>query len=475
MSRTILQNDQMMNAAQLTSLGLVAESLNKDIFSYIEKAFDQPLRMSASFPTADAKLNFRGNRTQKGDGTGLATPPAESSVPTYADSWINFQTGATSGSFDITFPTTTVGEYRRCGFTFVASTNKISASFSLASTSVSGLADPGTLFISGGIPLGWIDLEATAATAYKTIGSATSIIENSVGGVSRLNIFGSGGGGGGGGVNAYVAKTTTVTSGVSGTFTTGYPGQPVIEVLFWDDSAGKFLVLDPASVITSINSLGNQVDYDFTGITFSVNDYAKIIALYHDLVGTISNEYDSGWIDFANVNNLPIAGWHRVDLPSGFVAHPAGLTLLLDSGTQITPGDISARLVLSLSGSTYRVAVDVSDLIAGQKFRLVASTSARPSGNLRAMGYVTVTGTGTLTAPDGNLMVEAAITGIATTTLPSAAVTLGMMIFLKNPTAFNWTISSTDNIDGAGTMVLAASNNEAAILVSNGTTYKRFA
>ena len=198
MARTFLQNDQIENAAALPSLGMAALSQNKDIFSAIEAGINQPMRMYATFPTADSKLNFKSNKIQYGDGTSASTPPVNSTIPTVVDSWIDFQSGGVSGSFDITLPTTTVGQYRRCGFTLL-STGQVKCLFSGAATSVSGLDNPGTLFVTGSIPIGWIDLEATASTAYKTIGSSSpNYIQNAVGGVSRIVMFGSGGSGGSG-------------------------------------------------------------------------------------------------------------------------------------------------------------------------------------------------------------------------------------------------------------------------------------
>lgn len=200
MSRTLLQNDQVANLAQLPSLGAAAMTQNLDIFSAIEKNFDQPLRMSAGFPTADTKLYFSANLKARGDGTSATTPPSKSNIPSVSASWIDFQSQSVSGAtFDVTWPASTVGQFRRAGFTLI-SNGSIKVLFSAEAASVGALANPGTLFVKSEVPLGYVDLECTNVLGYfKTAGSATSIIENAVGGTSRVIIFGSGGGAGGSG------------------------------------------------------------------------------------------------------------------------------------------------------------------------------------------------------------------------------------------------------------------------------------
>ena len=62
----------------------------------------------------------------------------------------------------------------------------------------------------GGLPLGWMEIEATASTSFKTAGSSANIIENKVGADSRVHTFivGTGVSGGGAGVGAFDAIDT---------------------------------------------------------------------------------------------------------------------------------------------------------------------------------------------------------------------------------------------------------------------------
>lgn len=156
-----------------------------------------PLRMYANNP-ANAIINFQAYEVNRVDGTGASVPPLKSTVLAFPASTVNFQTGATTGgSFTMTFPTSTIGFFRRVGFTLLAS-NTIQAIFSAEAATLGAVANAGTLFIKSGIPLGWVDLEATGATAFKTAGSASNIIENAVSGVPTVHVFGSGGSGGSG-------------------------------------------------------------------------------------------------------------------------------------------------------------------------------------------------------------------------------------------------------------------------------------
>jgi hypothetical protein len=202
-----VQSDQLVNEAALPVLRQPARTQGDVLLPAIDQNFGGPLRLFASNPS-DAFLHFSPQEIQLADGTGKSVPPTSSTIPTVPASTINFQTGATTGATftGLTFPSTTIGQFRRVGFTLLAS-GSINAIWSPAAASVAALANPGTVFVPTGVPLGFIDLEATASTAYKTAGSGTAIIENSVGGVSRIKVFGSGGGGSGtGNANSFLIE-----------------------------------------------------------------------------------------------------------------------------------------------------------------------------------------------------------------------------------------------------------------------------
>jgi hypothetical protein len=212
MAKTYIQNDQTVNEAALPISRKAARTETKDILAAFDTNFNTPFRLYASNPSS-AVLNIESNEITLSDGTGKSVPPIKNQIPTVAASTINFQTGSTTGAtfVDLTFPTTTVGNFRRLGLSLLQNGN-IKAIWSPQSGTFGGLANPGTVLSRGAIPIGWIDLEATAVTAFKTAGSATNIIENSVGGVPRIHVFGSGGGGGGADLNVDTFTGTTITA-----------------------------------------------------------------------------------------------------------------------------------------------------------------------------------------------------------------------------------------------------------------------
>jgi hypothetical protein len=113
--------------------------------------------------------------------------------------WIDFQAQSTSStsSFDLTWPSVnTVTNVRYVCLSLISS-GKVKALFSAEYADEATLAaavNPGGLFISGGLPIGYLIIECTNALGYyKTSGSVTDVIEN-----SKVFRFGSGAGGGAG-------------------------------------------------------------------------------------------------------------------------------------------------------------------------------------------------------------------------------------------------------------------------------------
>lgn len=156
-----------------------------------------PLKLYASSPP-NALLNIGPSTVAAGDTAGLASSPVDGLVLATATITINFQTGAIVGGTvtlgvggpALVLPSTTVGSFRR--FVFSAqSDGSIAVAYSAESLSLGSLTNAGILLeILGGRPLGYLNVEATAATAFKTPGSATNIIENSVGGIPHIFRFG---------------------------------------------------------------------------------------------------------------------------------------------------------------------------------------------------------------------------------------------------------------------------------------------
>lgn len=239
-------------------LGINGTELD-DLLRAINKEFNAPLRISASSP-ADAKINFQPSEVEAADLAAKNASPVSSQIPSFPASTIDFQTGATTGgTINITFPNSTVGFFRRIGFSLDAS-GTIQAIFSAEAATIGALANAGTVFVKGALPIGWIDLEATAASPgrFKTAGSATNIIENKVGSDNRVHrIMGGGGTGGSGSGSGTGDDINALTFKAS--FTDLFSDLPTDSLSAVDYSAGK----TDASTYDIVNTY-HRLAYDAT-------------------------------------------------------------------------------------------------------------------------------------------------------------------------------------------------------------------
>lgn len=313
MPQTHPQTNQVVNPASLLELGLPASSSQDTIDAAIAQNFRTPLRLYAS-ATPDALLNIAASQVQIGNGAGLSVSPQSSSVPSFAASTINFQTGATTGgTISMSLPTTTVGNFRRAAFT-LNSSGTLVVTFSAEAASVGALANAGTLFGSGQ-PIGWIDLQATAATAYKTAGSATSVIENSVGGTSRIVSMGNGSGGGGSAtaIAANVSIPNGATS-ISTTFSSSFSDTSYIIVVGLINTTDANPQFQPIDVVTKTTS-------GFTAKWNSPTDSANYILSYFCPTGSvISAQTPQNYLDLViqgSDPSAPSAGNFRIYAKSG--------------------------------------------------------------------------------------------------------------------------------------------------------------
>jgi hypothetical protein len=172
-----------------TGLNQIIENIDTDL--------DFPLKISATFPTADSKLRISNSKMSAPDGVNKITPPVRKQIFPELDSlWIDFQTQSVSSAldFDITWPTTnTVGQFRYMCLTLISS-GKIKALFTNEAASEAALVNPGGFFVSGGLPVGYLAIQCTSALGYfKTAGSISNVIES-----AKIFRFGSGSGGGSG-------------------------------------------------------------------------------------------------------------------------------------------------------------------------------------------------------------------------------------------------------------------------------------
>lgn len=277
-----------------------------------------------------------------------------------------------------------------------------------------------------------------------------------------------------------VVKSTTVSTATTGTFNTSKNGSPEITLRFWDNSLSTFDYLSTASYGISINALGNTISYDFTTKTFDASDYIEILAVYTELLTSVnSNEYDSGWITVSGINNTPSAGFHRVNLPSGFTTTPPGYTLTLNDGTNITPGNLASQLSFDSNLGTQRITMDTTGLSGTDSFRITASTSVRPtslSPSTTLYGtLLTKTASYTITDSDDALtIVVSDSTAPRTITLPSAASNVGRVLIIKNSSSQGGTVSvvpaGVATIDGTVTQDITT-QYDSIMVQSDGTNW----
>jgi hypothetical protein len=194
------RTSQIKQRTDLDQLGIVDGAFLSEVLDSVNTELNSPLKLAATFPTADAVLNFETSVVDTGDGAKESLSPIKSQIYTIPASTIDFQTQATSGAtFVIVWPTNTIGFFRNVGFTLLGNGN-IQALFSEENAVQGSLSNPGALFVKTGVALGYVALEATSASAFKTAGSLTDIIENA--GIYRFST-GSGGGSGTGDANSF--------------------------------------------------------------------------------------------------------------------------------------------------------------------------------------------------------------------------------------------------------------------------------
>ena len=191
------KTDELLVLTAQPIIGTPASENYDTTLGRIAKFQDSPLRLYAS-ATPDAILHIAANKVQAGDGTYRATPPSNSTLPTYAGSTINFDTAAITGGAvtkegsTFALPTLTgTGKFVRMAFAYNTTANAIDTTFSAEAASQGALVDPGTLYpLIPGQKRGYIDLvSVSAANKFKTATSAGAVplIEN-----ADIITFGSG-------------------------------------------------------------------------------------------------------------------------------------------------------------------------------------------------------------------------------------------------------------------------------------------
>jgi len=247
---------------------------------------EMPLKLSAN-TGADSKIKVTSNVITNLDGTETTSPPLSNTISSIVESTHDLQTGATTGSTftGATIPTTTIGNYRRAGYSLL-SDGSIQVAFTNEAATEGALENAGTVLSADGLPIGWVDLVATGANAFKTIGSATAIIENNVAGVSRIHRFGSGGGAGGATSDS---APRSVAGGFSLMMSNGFKTNPTA-VYSQVDTTVTNATWNSATKLFAI-SCENLVTVTTTGTSFTLN---TPVSNFTVKAGDIIYQYSTG-------------------------------------------------------------------------------------------------------------------------------------------------------------------------------------
>lgn len=248
MPQTFGQNWQDVQDAALPVISKPARTSDEVIFASLDQGLDGPMRMYGAL-VPDAKLYFSASRPLASNGSGKMLPAIDDKMPIVAASTLNLTSAATTGGTFQTegatfaIPTGIVGQFRRMAVA-LRSSGEINTKFSAAAASLGGLDTIDN--IANGLDgqlLGFVDLEYHTTTGFKTAGSVTAVIENSVSSAARIvNVSGGGSGGG-----AKMPMRIQTTAGNLGTISGG---------------SGRFL-----------DTNEEMANYDGTGTT--TGDFAK--------------------------------------------------------------------------------------------------------------------------------------------------------------------------------------------------------
>lgn len=250
----------------LTTLGTTSGTLLNTVLADIDGEINQPLRLAAS-TIPDSFLRIQKAILTSSDGGGRAAPAFNDIVGNYPETTINFATGAVSGGtvtkdgLTFSLPTTTIGNYRRVAFVYKPDTEVIDCTFSTEAASYGALTNAGTLFsLLDGLPIGYVDLQAYAATSFKSPNAGTNVIANTVAGIPAIYRFGSGSGAGGAGDKSFnisnIATPTVYLKGGSLLLTDGrklatYSGSGSSSTSFFKDITANLTTIYGAAPANS--------------------------------------------------------------------------------------------------------------------------------------------------------------------------------------------------------------------------------
>ena len=372
MADTKPDSRQIKKRSALPRLGTAANATVEAILDKVNVDANYPLRLAAS-DTPDARLNFSSSSVVSADSANEIVSPVKKQIfPSLSSPWINFQTQAVSNAadFDIVFPVTnTVGRFRQAGFTLISS-GKIKVLFSDEALTEGALPNAGALFVSGGLPIGYVVLECTSTSGYfKTAGSASSIIEN-----AKIFRFGSGAGGGSG-----TGDANTFTENLKHRLTSSYY-EFVTPVVFESDeqtrtasATATFDIVD--GVYRFNNAAENFVSIQMFDTEFLANDDdSRQVELHAEWFDSASRDDSATYqvaLDGTNYETVTMTrqGLSQKFTGSKLLAVPSIVTVLsqasTDTNTELDASSLqalSAPFTLSAKNAISQLAIEIDEL-----------------------------------------------------------------------------------------------------------------
>ena len=363
------------------NLGFSSNVSLNNILDSIDSDLDFPLKLSATFPSNNSKLNISSTTVVAPDGANKIISPIKKQIfSNIPDLWIDFQLKAVSHPdlFDLSWPIiNNVGSYRRLAIS-LNKFGKVSIVFSNEQLVLADLEDPSSLFPRESYPIGYVDLECNSSLGkFKTPGAVASVISN-----ETINRFESGGGASGSSFEGQLIDGEPVIA----------PDVGDLSAVYYNEVTQRYEKANASNVST--RSAVGFYDAENNTVVFSgvVNfNHAELpytnIYLSEDIDGGITLEPTSTVLGHTlYFNKLFVSPMVSGDSTSGTVADPNGDKFLL-----LQPELIRTLVIESEGGSRYAVLVSNEGILSTEPSTELASSIFRitkPNGTYAKIGVL---------------------------------------------------------------------------------------
>jgi hypothetical protein len=362
------------------NLGFSSNVSLNNILDSIDSDLDFPLKLSATFPSNNSKLNISGTTVVAPDGANKIISPIKKQIfSDIPDLWVDFQLKTVSHSdlFDLTWPTTNnIGSYRRLAIS-LNKFGKVSIVFSDEQLVLADLEDPSSLFPRESYPIGYIDLECNSSLGrFKTPGQVSNIISN-----ETINRFESGGGASGSSFEGQLIDGEPVVA----------PDVGNLNAVYYNEITQRYEKANASNVST--RSAVGLYDAENNTVVFSgvVNfTHAELpytnVYLSEDIDGGITLGTTSTILGHTLYFNKLFVSPTVSESTSGTITDPNGDKFLL-----LQPDLIKTLVLESEGGSKYSVLVSNDGVLSTEPTTELASSifrTTKPNGTYAKIGVL---------------------------------------------------------------------------------------